>query len=117
MKSAIKYITSPFAALAAFTPLAAFAQPNLEYFEQGGTKVVEILRIVMQILMGLIVIYFIWSLIKFFGKEEDREAAKKNLGMSLLILVVAFSFYGVILLVQGFAGIDTTGQGQLVPTI
>ena len=104
-----KFISILGASAVAFLPLAALAQSST----QVGVILVQVrdvLNLVMPIVLGLGVIYFIWGVIQYVT-AKDEEKKKEGRGIMIMGIIGIFviaSVWGLVALIAGFTGV---GQG------
>lgn len=109
-----KFISTLGAVAVGLLPLAALAQSAIQV-TTILTQVLTVLNIIVPIVLGLLVIYFIYGLIKYVTAKDDE--AKKE-GRSIMIygiigIFVAASIWGLVALIATFTGV---GQGGSIPT-
>ena len=74
------------------------------------TQVLTVLNIVMPIVLGLGVIYFIWGVVQYVT-AKDEEKKKEGRGIMIMGIIGIFiiaSIWGLVALIAGFTGV---GQG------
>lgn len=95
-------------ALAAFTPLAAFAatlQDALVTIRRG-------IDFVIPMLMALAILIFLWGIVKYIlasGDPAKEKAARSSIIYGLLGVLVLVAFWGIIQIVTNTFGIETGG--------
>ncbi len=86
--------------LAAFLPLATFAQSAFRSIGGAFKEVIAILNTyVIPFIIGLGVIYFLWGLLGYIrkaGDEKEREAAKHQMIYGIIILFVMTAVWGLV---------------------
>lgn len=100
------------AALAA--PALAFAQSiKADYFVSIITAVQNILNLIVPIVIGVVVVLFLWEGYKYFKAEGDDKAAIRNKMLEgVIIIAVMVSLWGLVALVKNIAGVTDQGATQ-----
>lgn len=81
-------------------------------FGPGG-KIASILGMLVPILVGLGVVYFVWGLVQFIAKsgdEKGREEGKSRMIWGIIGLFVIVSLWGLVKFVGATLGIDPGGS-------
>ena len=80
----------------------------------------DIVNSIIPILFALALLGFFYGLVRYiFGKEDDREAAKKTMLWGVIALFVMASVWGLVAFVQDAVGVDADSApdvGNLIPS-
>jgi len=74
-------------------------------------KIINLINLLIPILVGIAVIYFIWGIIKFMsagGNEEKLREGKRHIVFGLLGLAIIMGVWGFVGIICQFFGITCT---------
>jgi hypothetical protein len=119
MKKIVRVVAGSLWAL----PFMAFAanSVNTKYLESIVTKSRELMGNLVIALVSLAVVWFIWNVIQYTiaEDEEKKKKAKSQMIWGIVAIAVIVSIWGLVSILQGIFGIDTTSSpdevGRLVP--
>ena len=118
MKKAVKIIAGSLWAL----PLMTLAQAtvNATYLQSLIGSAKALLDQLVVFLIALAVVWFILNVIRYTmsSDEEKKGAAKSQMIMGIIAIAVIVSIWGLVAILQGIFGVNTTGVGgvnQLLP--
>lgn len=120
MKTRIKISALTVGALA--LPLVSFAQTgNLTNLENLVSSVGRIVNLLIPIMFALALLGFFYGLVRYiFGKEDDKDAAKKTMIWGVVALFVMAAVWGLVQFIGDAVGVDTDTSGpdvgNLIPT-
>lgn len=105
--------------VAAFAPIFASAQ-GLGNIETLVGSIGRIVNLLIPIVFALAMLFFFWGLAMYiFGKEHDKEQAKKTMVWGIIALFVMAAVWGLVSFISSAVGVDTEGPGftpsSLVP--
>jgi len=100
------------------TPSASFAKTTLGGIEEG---VLEVLKQIPSLLIGLAGVFFLWSVVKFIksgDNEEARAQGKFLMTYGIIAIVVMVSLWGVVGLLRTMFDIqnETTSNTPVILT-
>lgn len=105
--------------VSAFVPVFASAQSltNIETLVRSISRIIDLL---IPIVFALAMLFFFWGLAMYiFGKEHDKEQAKKTMVWGVIALFVMAAVWGLVRFISTAVGVDSQGPGftpsQLVP--
>jgi hypothetical protein len=98
-------------------PLVSFAQlGNVQSIIQ---QIGNIINMLIPIVFTLALLIFFWGLVKYlWGKEQDKEAAKKTMIWGVVALFVMAAVWGLVAFLGSALGIDQNAAptvGNLIP--
>lgn len=105
--------------VAAFAPLFAYAQ-DLSNIETLVGSIGNIIDLLIPIVFALAMLFFFWGLAMYiFGKEHDKDQAKKTMVWGVVALFVMAAVWGLVNFISNALDVDTDGPGfspsDLVP--
>ena len=87
---------------------------NDNYLTQSISGLQEIIGLLLSVVIGLGVIWFVWSVIKYTIAEADKkEEAKQQMLWGIIGLTVIVSVWGIVAILRNFFGVEGSGD---VPT-
>jgi hypothetical protein len=112
MKKTVKVIAGSLWALP-FMALAQTANPTYISSLISGAK--TLLDQLVVFLIALAVVWFIWNVIKYtISDDEDKKAgAKSQMIWGIVGIAVIVSIWGLVAILQGIFGVNTTGAGNV----
>ncbi len=112
MKKAVKIIAGAAWAL----PFMAFAQTvNTTYLQSLIGSAKALLDQLVVFLIALAVVWFIWNVIRYAmsADEDAKDKAKNQMILGIISLAVIVSIWGLVAILQGLFGVNTTGAGNV----
>ena len=108
-----------FFSLVVFPPAIAFAQ-DFSYFTTfiGGVR--SIINQLIPIFIGIGILIFFWSLIKYINSannEEQRKTAKVVMIWGIVYIFVILAIWGLVNLLSTITGIGIGGSSPSAPTV
>lgn len=113
--------------LAVLAPASVLAQTLNDY--QGSASdptlvtylyvFTSLLNYIVPVIFAIAIIYFFWGVVKFViaDSEQAKDKGRDTIVYGLIGLVVMFSVYGLIKVVQKTFGIDKAGSQLTTPTL
>lgn len=103
-------------------PFVAFGQVNFSLGDTDATvgEIGQIITNLIPIAASLAVLFFFWGLARFIlaaGDEGAKDEGKRIMIWGAIALFVMAGIWGIISLLGGTFGVDTTGGTINVPTI
>ncbi len=115
-----RFLISSSISLGLFAPVFAFAALGTQTFGGLLDTVKDLMGAIVPLLIAAAVIMFFWSIVMYIKKEgEEKQAAMKNIGLSLLAIFIMLAFMGIIRVLGETTGIsvgEDIGSNDL-PTI
>ncbi len=102
-------------------PLVSFAQQgNLTNLENLVSSVGRIVNLLIPIMFALALLGFFYGLVRYiFGKEDDKDAAKKTMIWGVVALFVMAAVWGLVKFIGDAVGVGTNtaapAVGPLIP--
>ncbi len=94
----------------AIMPMFALAISSLQ---EGVGEVWKFVDALVPLLIGVAVLYFIYTLIKYLTKAgEERAKAAGQMVMGVIIIAVMVSVWGLVSIVQRTVGVDSGAPAQ-----
>ncbi|MEI8339090.1 MAG: pilin [bacterium] len=101
--------------------MALAATPSTQYISTWIEQIQSIINSLVPVLVGLSVLFFIWSIFKYIKSDDPKTKgdAAKGMMWGIVFLAVIVSVWGLVALLQNIFGVDTRGVSNvrnLVPT-
>ena len=112
----MKKIVKVVAGLALVMPFMAMAQSvNVNYLSSLINGAKSLLDQLVVFLIALAVVWFIYNVVRFAmsSDPEKREEAKSQMIWGIVAIAVIVSVWGLVALLQGIFGVNTTGAGNV----
>ena len=101
---------------ATFLPMFAFAQ-DLGKVETLVGSIGNVVDLLIPIVFALAMLFFFWGLAMYiFGKEHDKEQAKKTMVWGVVALFVMAAVWGLVSFISSSLDIDTGGGPGFGPS-
>lgn len=102
-------------------PLVSFAQGtggSLSNLSSLVTQFGNIINLLIPIVFAIALLVFFWGLVMYiFGKEQDKERAKKTMIWGVVALFVMAAVWGLVAFIGQAVGVDTTTGGPNVQNL
>jgi mannose/fructose/N-acetylgalactosamine-specific phosphotransferase system component IID len=98
------------------TPLAVFAQGDVD---SVLSTISRIMNRIVPMLLGLAVIFFIWTLVKYMlsqGDEDGKKEARSQMFNGIIVIAVMLGVWGLAAILLNTFGINQSGP-SVIPTI
>ncbi|MFA5001175.1 MAG: hypothetical protein WC531_03045 [Candidatus Paceibacterota bacterium] len=107
------------AGLVALLPMVTLAaETDTTYITTALDQFKTIINTLIPIVIGLTILAFFWFLFKYVrGGGEDKEGAKMGMIWCIVAIVIMFSIYGIVNVVQGVFDVDNSGASLTIPEI
>ncbi len=105
-------------------PVVAFFAPALAFAQTGAAEIISklsnILNLIIPLIIGLAVVYFLWGLISYVmaGEGDDKAKARGVMIYGIVTIFVMVSVWGLVNLLVGTFNLDNTIPSDIpqVPT-
>jgi hypothetical protein len=105
-------------------PIAAYLLPVMALAQTGAAEIIgkvsDILNMLIPLIIGLAVVYFIWGILKYVtaGEGDSKAEARSVMIYGIIAIFVMVSVWGLVNLLVGTFELDNTIPSDIpqVPT-